>query len=245
MKNRLSSPSSIVNGVGYFTQGLQLLTHKQLRLFLIIPVLINTLVFFGVTALFFQQFDYLLATLTSWLPSWLEILAWIVAIVAGILVVIIYGYSFSAITNIFAAPFYGVLAEKTEAIITGQTIPSEPWSQLIPRTLGRELRKLWYFIWRSLLVLLLSFIPVVGPIIVLIWGAWSMAIQYSDYPADNHQTPFPHLRVLLRRQFWSTMGFGGAVILGMMIPIVNIIVMPAAVIGGTVFWVREMRLNNK
>jgi CysZ protein len=40
------------------------------------------------------------------------------------------------------------------------------------------------------------------------------------------------------------MGFGGATLVGTMIPIVNFIVMPAAVAGATALWVGEKRIGH-
>ncbi|GAB1262260.1 sulfate transporter CysZ [Aurantivibrio plasticivorans] len=233
--------NNLASGIKYFLDGVNLLKHPKLRSFLIIPILINTIVFFLITGAFFHYFDQLLNYLLGWLPDFLEFLAWIAITVLGVLIAVFYGYCFSAITNIIAAPFYGILAERTEEIASGVEIPDETLSQLIPRTIGRELTKLWYFLWRSLIVFILSFVPVIGPVLAIIWAMWSMAIQYSDYAADNHQTPFSVFRSLLRQRLWSTLGFGGIVMLCLMIPIINILVMPAAVIGGTLFWANELR----
>lgn len=68
-----------------------------------------------------------------------------------------------------------------------------------------------------------------------------MAIQYVDYAADNHQTDFAVLRKMLRKRRYSSIGFGGAVMACSIVPFFNIIAMPAAVIGGTLFWVNEIK----
>lgn len=68
-----------------------------------------------------------------------------------------------------------------------------------------------------------------------------MSIQYVDYSADNHQTEFVTLRKMLRKRRYSSVGFGGTVMLCSMVPVLNIIAMPAAVIGGTLFWVNEIK----
>lgn len=230
---------NVVDGVDYFFEGVKLLSHPKLRLFIIIPISINILVFLVLTSILVQQFGNIVNTLTDWLPSWLAFLAWILTAFATLFAVLIYGYFFSLITNFLAAPFYGILAEKVENLVKNRDVESEPLWKMIPRTFLRELAKLWYFIWRSLLILILSFIPIVGQIIGFIWGSWSMAVQYTDYSADNHQWPFARCRRRLKAQGWSSLGFGSMVIIGMMIPIVNIIVPTAAVIGGTVFWLEE------
>ncbi len=227
---------SLIEGANYFFDGVKMLGHPRLRWFIIIPLLVNIVVFFGLTTVLIQQYNNMVSAMTDWLPSWLSFLAWILSIVAALFAILVYGYFFSMLTNLFAAPFYGILAEKVEALETGTLIEGEPLWQMIPRTLLRELRKLWYFLWRSLIVLLLTFVPVFGQIIGFIWGSWSMSVQYCDYAADNHQWDFLRCRRQLGRRLWTSLGFGAMVILGLMIPIVNIIVPTAAVIGGTLLW---------
>jgi CysZ protein len=43
----------------------------------------------------------------------------------------------------------------------------------------------------------------------------------------------------LRSKRWQSLSFGGIVYLVLLIPVVNLLMMPAAVAGATLFWVRE------
>jgi CysZ protein len=43
----------------------------------------------------------------------------------------------------------------------------------------------------------------------------------------------------LRERRWQCLGFGGMTYLVLLVPVVNILAMPAAVAGATLFWVRE------
>ncbi|MCY1176031.1 Sulfate transporter CysZ [compost metagenome] len=113
---------------------------------------------------------------------------------------------------------------------------------MIPRTLGRELRKLAYFLPRALGLLVLSLIPGVNLVAAPLWllfGVWMMAVQYIDYPADNHKLGWNEMLAWLREKRWQSLGFGGITYLALMIPVVNVLMMPAAVAGATLFWVRE------
>src|SRR5690606_29428813 len=126
----------------------------------------NILVFILLTFWLVHLYGDLLDQLVTWLPDWLAFLAWILWIVFVLLLLVVYGYSFNLITNLIAAPFYDILAEKVATHITGNAPSEEPLGKLIVRTLGRELLKLWYFVSRGLLVLMLIvvvfFIPVIG-----------------------------------------------------------------------------------
>uniref|UniRef100_UPI002490DB29 EI24 domain-containing protein n=1 Tax=Janibacter hoylei TaxID=364298 RepID=UPI002490DB29 len=90
---------------------------------------------------------------------------------------------------------------------------------------------------------LTSWTIIIPAVLTAVWGAWCMAIQYVDYPLDNHQRPFYELKTVLRRRKLTSLAFGGTVMLAKMVPILNIFVMPAAVAGGTALWVERLRIE--
>lgn len=243
------SPGDAVN---YFLDGARLIVKPGFRRFILIPLLINVIIFIGATIALFIAFQDVFDWVHSWMPSWLSFLTWILWPILGLLLLVVYGYSFNLITNFIAAPFFGLLAEKIETQITGVAPPDESWGELIPRTLLRESIKLWYFITRGLLVFLifvvLFFIPgvnFIGAAIGVVWGCWCMAVQYLDYPADNHKLEFPELRRRLNQQPLTSYSYGGIVLLGSMVPIINIFVTPIAVAGATLYWINDIsRLKN-
>lgn len=243
--------NNLSSGAAYFFTGVRMLARPELRKYILIPLLVNVFIFVGLTALVIQNFDSF--TSVNWhLPEWLafleKTLKWVAWLLLVVVVIIGYGYTFNIITNIIAAPFYGLLAQKTEALLTGEPVDDEPLLRMIPRTIGREIKKLFYFLTRGvfilLLMVLLGTVPLLNfsvPLLGTLWSAWCMAIQYVDYAADNHQSDFRRLRKKLRKQKYSSLGFGGTVMGCSMIPLVNIVAMPAAVVGGTVYWTRELR----
>ena len=244
--------NSFFAGANYMVEGIRLLWHPKLRIYILVPLLVNCLLFVVLTSFFYNYLSNLINQDVSFIPEFLAPflapLKWLAWLIIGSLTLIIYGYSFNVITNIIAAPFYGLLAEAAEKILTGQDIPPESLWKMIPRVLSRELSKLFYFLGRGILVILvmilvalIPIVSIVAPLIGLAWGAWSMAIQYADYPADNHQTPFGDMRNCLWHRIRSSLGFGGTVMGCSIIPIINIFAMPAAVTGGTIYWLNELK----
>jgi CysZ protein len=99
-----------------------------------------------------------------------------------------------------------------------------------------------YFILWTIPLLVLFFIPGINAIAPLLWAAfsaWMLALQYVDYPMGNHNILFREQRRILARRRWLALGFGGAVLVITMVPIVNFLAMPAAVIGATLMWVEQ------
>ena len=73
------------------------------------------------------------------------------------------------------------------------------------------------------------------------FNAWMMAVEYCDYPMDNHKLSFKEARRRIGSQRSTSFSFGALVMLGTMVPILNLIIMPAAVCGGTAMWVERLK----
>ncbi len=88
-------------------------------------------------------------------------------------------------------------------------------------------------------------VNLVAAVLWFLFNSWMMALQYVDYPADNHKVSFPALRKLLGDTRLSALGFGLPVALAAMVPVLNLFVVPAAVCGATAYWVRENGSNTQ
>lgn len=239
-------PIPLLSGPSHLGEGLRLILRPGLRLFVLLPLLINLLLFVALIALATRQFGGWVESLMPSLPAWLSFLEYLLWPLFVALVLLIMFFSFTLLANLIAAPFNGFLAEKVESVVRGHdSAPPFHWSELlamIPRTLGRELRKLAYFLPRALGLLALSLIPGLNLLAAPLWllfGAWMMAVQYIDYPADNHKMSWDGMLAWLREKRWQSLGFGGATYAALLVPGLNVLLMPAAVAGATVFWVRE------
>jgi len=238
---------NFVHGARYLGRGASMLKHPALRLFVLIPLLVN-IVIFG--SLIWYGLGYLSALMNDWLgkiPDWLEFIKWIIWPVIGLTLSLVTGYLFTAVALIIASPFNALLAEKAEELITGKQVNSLEGlgAALVamPRGILRELSKLIYYVPMAIFVLILSFIPVLNVVAPVLWfllGAWMMSIQFVDYPMDNHQLSFGDVKEAVRSRRLSSMGFGGLVALCTGIPIVNFFVVPAAVVGATLLWCEEL-----
>lgn len=239
------------SGTHYIWRGFSLITKPTLRLFVIIPLLINFLLFFGLIFVGIHYFNEAIAWIDHLLPQWLQWLNGLLWLLFAISLGIVFIFCFTTIANTIGAPFYSLLAKKVELYLTNQPIPEDSWAtaiQDIPRTLTRELEKFWYFIVRAALCLILFFIPLIQLIASPIWflfNAWIMAIQYLDYPADNHKMPFKTFLSILSHYRMPVLGFGIWIMILSFIPIVNCFLMPAAVAGSTAMWVDVLKPSSK
>lgn len=232
------------SGASYFLRGFEIIRVKGLRSFVLIPLIINLILFSGAFYYLFLQLEDLFAYINGYIPdflSWLNFILWPLAI---IIVLVVFSYFFSTVANWIAAPFNGLLSEKVECYLSGQPAPPGTVGDVIkdiPRTLGREWLKLKYYLPKAIGCLILFLIPGIGqtiaPILWFLFSAWMMAIQYCDYPFDNHKIGFSEMKARLQQDRAGAMSFGFMVTIFSMIPIVNLVVMPVAICGATALWV--------
>jgi len=237
-----------IAGVGYLLQGLSLIARPGIKRFVLVPLLLNLLIFSAAIYVGIGQFEGLMQLMESRLPTWLGWLDWIIWPLFILLLFIIVFYTFGLVANLIAAPFNGLLAEKVELLLTGRPIAQEgDYARLLAElgpTLLDELRKLAYALLWAIPFLLLLLIPLVGPVLWFLYTAWMLAVEYSDYPMGNHGLRFAEMRRRLSERRWLSLGFGAAVAGMSMVPVLNFLLMPVAVAGATAMWVREFRSPN-
>jgi CysZ protein len=225
----------------YFSRGLRLIHTKGLKRFVLVPLSINIVLFSLAFYFLLQQVNAMVAAVQHYLPAWLHWLEYLL-IPLGIMTLIIgLAYSFTMVANFIAAPFNGLLSEKVEAHLRGKPLTDTGLTDFIkdaPRMLGREWQKIRYALPRAVILFVLClFLPIIGPVIWFLFTSWLLAIQYLDYPFDNHKIDFNVMRAQLRSKPANSFSFGITVNLASMLPLVNLLVMPIAVCGATAMWV--------
>lgn len=239
------------SNMDYFFQGFKLITTKGLKRFVFFPLAINLILFSVAFYYLFGEINASIVWVVELIPDW-EWLAWLKVVlsyviwpIAVISILLIFALIFGTLANWIAAPFNGLLAEKVEQHLTGQRMDDTGLLDVfkdIPRTLGRELSKFTYYLPRALGFLLLFFIlPLVGQVLWFLFSAWMMAIQYCDYPFDNHKISFRDMKRVLHEKRTHSFSFGITVSVFSLIPIVNFLVMPVAVCGATALWVDKLK----
>ncbi|HEC17210.1 MAG TPA: sulfate transporter CysZ [Sedimenticola sp.] len=229
-----------LTGANYLIRGFGLILRPGLRRFVLIPLLVNIIIFSLLAWLGASQFQELM----DWLlpeSSWLSFLRWLLWPLFVLTMLLVIVYSFTVLANLIAAPFNSLLAEQVELILSGAPpgrTDGNPLKELLP-TLGSELRKLGYFLVRAIPLLALFLIPgvnIIAPFLWLLFNAWFLALEYADYPMANNGLNFQQQHLRLKKIRLVSLGFGGSATLLMMIPLLNFLAMPAAVAGAAVLW---------
>lgn len=251
LNNTTNQDIGITDAFSYLGDGLKLALSKECRLFVIIPIFINIAVLsLGGYLMVHWILGMLNGYVAGMLPDWLSgAIMWVLGFILTIVAGFIFCFLFSTIATLIASPFYGLLAEKAEKVIRGvdEVTADEGLAGIvkdIPRILKRELRKWMFYLPRLLLCVIISLIPVVNIISPICWfllAAWMMSVQYMDYAYDNHKISFDQMRKELWYHRLGSFTIGTSVSLIMTIPIINLIVPPAAVCAGTKFFVESQK----
>jgi CysZ protein len=246
--SRLVLMTNSLSGFGYFFRGMGLLKQPGLRRFVIIPLLANVAVFALMASAIYQAMSRLYIEYSSNIVGDWEFISWIVAPLIWLFGALLSGYISIFIVLFLTSPFHSLLAERVEEHVTGERIVNDSSALqtvlAIPRGFIREIQKIMHYIPMALLVLIISFIPAVNIVAPLLWillGAWMMSLQFVDYPMDNHRLPFSEVRDACSARRSASITFGVVVAFVSGLPILNLILIPAAVAGATLLWCEELR----
>ena len=228
-----------------FRAGHFLIRHPRLYLYVLIPFLINLIVF---SLAVWLGLDFFNSTVESMIPvgdAWywsiLYYFLWLVAVLATALMVF---FLFAIVGNLIASPFNDILSEKTELILTGQS-RDEPFVLRVflresLHTLLDELLKISAFIAGMLVLLLLLLLPAIGPIfysiLSVLWTALFLVVEYTGYVFTRHQLLFKDQRQFIRQRKLASVGFGTGSLCLLAIPFLQFFTIPLGVIGAVHFW---------
>lgn len=217
-------------------------SHPSLFKYVAIPFVINVLVFSGTIYWGFDLFSALVGDYVTAQDAWYwQIVAGVVKIIAGLVTAVIVFFTFTVVGNLIAAPFNDLLSERTEQLITGVTV-DEGFSirKLVAdlwRVMGDEIRKMAIFVALMLFLLLFNMVPAIGPPVYAVCSVmltvFFLVVEYTGYVFSRKGMGFKEQRQFIRANRMSTLGFGLAVMCTLMIPLVQFLTIPLAVVAAT------------
>jgi CysZ protein len=231
-----------LKGVRMFGQGLGILLRRPKLLLLgAIPAVLTTLLLLGGMIALVTWIDDLATWVTPFADDWstgwqttIRVAAGVALFAAAVTIGLI---GFSALTLAIGSPFYEYIAEKVEDDLGG--VPNAvdlPWWRL----LGMGIRDGIVLVLWSLLYMIplfvAGFIPVVGqfvvPVLMAMVAAWFLALELVAVPFYRRGMALRQRRAHMRKRRMLTLGLGLPASLLCAIPLLAIIVMPVAFVGG-------------
>jgi len=216
-----------------------ILRNPALLFWSILPIAITlTLYYWVIQALQIRIQNHVLVTLLHWGFSTDGGFAATVIVITKIILFILSALTFSIVATLASSPFNDRLAETTEK----HALP--PLPPVSGGGFRHHARLLWLDIAKalasgvmSLIAILISWVPVVN-LIAFAAAFLLIAFQYTSYPQTRRGVSLGQGVVFLMKHSYACIGLGACLSLFFAIPVISALVMPLAVVSGTLLVAR-------
>jgi CysZ protein len=232
-----------VTGAGLLARGLGLVLRNPRMLGLgLLPALISGVLYAAALIALIAFIDDLAAAVTWFADDWSTAARDVMRLLAGAAVFGLCGLlgvlTFTAVTLLIGDPFYEKISGMVEHRFGGVRDEVEvSLGQSLARSLVDSLRLIGLSVLFGIPLFLAGFIPVVGqtvvPVIGGAVGGWILAVELTGVPFQRRGRRLRDRRAALRVNRPLALGFGVAVFACFLIPLGAVLLMPAAVAGGT------------
>ncbi|MFB6457564.1 EI24 domain-containing protein [Chitinophaga sp. Hz27] len=185
---------------------------------------------------FFHIREWIADLESSWISFLYILIEWAVTIIFLFWYLSIFKYLFL----ILGSPIFSWLSEKTEAILEHREFPFS-WKQLFSdmlRGIKMSCRNMVYQTGAILILLVVSFIPIVGwitPMIGFFIECYFYGFSMMDYSCERHRLNMSQSITFIRQHRGMALGNGLVFCLFMMIPVLGWVLAPSyAVIAATI-----------
>ncbi|MDE3269720.1 MAG: EI24 domain-containing protein [Pseudomonadota bacterium] len=220
-----------VAGMKVYHEGWRWLrAHPLYLILLFLPSLLGLLALALILGWVWHKFDYLVTTILFDKPESL-IYRPIYYLLYALLSVVMFVMSFIPpllVTTIISAPLYEHVSCAVERSLTGNLVEA-PWY----KALGLMLEELKKVLFITVFMVIAMLIPGLN-VLALLAPAFLLGWEFCDYPLARRGWTFRQRLRFSMRNFWTISGFG----LWLIIPFMQFILAPIAVVGGTIASIR-------
>jgi len=212
------------------------------RLLGIVPVLLAALLVASVLGLLVAYLDELAEAVTPFADRWDEGTRTLVRVGAGLALLLgstaVLVVSFTVIAQIIGQPFYERISDRIEQRLGAPPSGAgAPWWRTFPRATLESALLLVMTVACTVPLFLLGLFPVLGqtvvPVLQAVVAGFFLAVELLAIPLERRGL---HLAGRLRfvwRHRAQTLGFGITAFLLFLVPLMNLLAMPGAVVGAT------------
>jgi len=161
------------------------------------------------------------------LPEWLSVAvalaAWMGTVGAGV-------FTGLAVALLLTAPILDLLSRSVEVLAEGRRLDAGGglrWE------VAQSLRGALYFLARAPGMLVVGLVPLLGPVLSVLWAAHALAFQSTDAALARRGMDFATRRAWHRRFRAESLGLGLAGLVTLLVPCGGLVLAPALVTGGT------------
>ena len=230
----MAGATDVLRGIGLF------LRTPGVRLLGILPVLLAALLVLVLLGLLVVYLDELAGALTPFADRWDESSRTLVRVGAGLALLLgstaVLVVSFTVIAQIIGQPFYERISDRVEHQLGVPPAGADaPWWRTFPRASLESALLLALTLACTAPLLVLGLLPVLGqsvvPVLQALVAGFFLAVELLAIPLQRRGL---HLAGRLRfvwRHRAQTLGFGVTAFLLFLVPLMNVLAMPGAVVG--------------
>lgn len=240
MRNPLPT---VVSGPGSITQAIGLILRTPaLWPYSILPVILSL----GLTTFLFTTLrGYLAAQLVAWLATIGWTASWIVSFTQILLTILAWvaaALTYSILASLVSLPFNDPLSKATEKALQNRGWNLAPYQEVsFTHSMWIDLKKTIVCGVGQMSLIFLSLILFFIPgfqLVTLTANAFLIAYQFLSYPQTRRgEETIASARLLFRFPLRSLV-YGGCLLLGFLLPVVSGLMIPVAVVSGTIYYLR-------
>ncbi|MFN0062005.1 MAG: EI24 domain-containing protein [Myxococcaceae bacterium] len=164
--------------------------------------------------------------------------------VRAVTFLLFFGVTAQTLPLLLLAPLHDALSEATERAVGRPIAVRQTWLRGAMTALAHTALRIATYLFGLLALLPVVFIPFAGAalwgVLGLLWTFAWLSAEYVDIPLTRHGHPAQRIRQLLRTRPWLCMSFGSAVYVLLWLPLLNLFLVPLAVVGGTLLYVETL-----
>lgn len=242
-------------GIGAFFEGAALpfrgafflLARPRLWLLALIPLALNVALF---AAALYWGGAFFSSALRQWIGGGHDA-AWYWKIALGLaqfffwaIVLLLVYFVFTPVALVVGSPFFDLLAEQAEEACGFRFQDGLPlWKSLLAMAFYSvviQCKNLAVVLAVFALLLPLHLIPVAGSVLYAalsaLWLVLTSTFQFTSYPCDRRRMRYREKWRLLADNWAFALGFGCSAAAALLVPFLNVMVMPACAVAGTFYY---------
>jgi len=224
----------MIGGAGAFLAGLRLLFGKpELRAVLWRMIALLSVLMILLSGGVFWLADYVASL---WIPdgeAWYwQLLSWLAWLLAVVLAMVSGIIAYVTLGSAVAAPWLDTLVVRTERICGFVSEENKaPWLQQASQSLMNSVRPFAGLLAWAVAALLCFWMPPLATVIWTYGGIRFLSFELMDTSASRKGWDFTRRKQMLNEKRWFYFGFSGLATAFLLIPVLNLFVIPAAVVG--------------
>jgi CysZ protein len=232
----LAGAGDVLRGIGLF------LGTPGVRLLGILPVLLAALVVLVLLGLLVAYLDQLADALTPFADRWDQGSRTLARVGAGLALLLastaVLVVSFTVIAQIIGQPFYERISDRIEHQLGAVPAGADtPWWRSFPRASLESALLLALTLACTAPLFVLGLFPVLGqtvvPVLQALVAGFFLAVELLAIPLERRGLRLAGRLRFVWRHRAQTLGFGVTAFLLFLVPLMNVLAMPGAVVGAT------------